>query len=707
MAGVSVVETNQSSSLPTRPRRVRSRRWKIGVGVAAFFVALFIAVPWFLSTEYVRSRLEAGLSDALGTGVRIEQYSLGWVSGGELGAVEVDNPPGFDPEHPAISLRGARFDVSVLSLLWGRMSVEATVEGLELRVQQKVDGSSNIEALLAGGPEVDVQMPPEREEEPSESGDPGGRQFDGLRLDIEVIDGRVDIEHEEHGLLESLRGVQVQLKKEYGADVRMTVSSRLHRPDSEVAGKIDVDVDVDPSLTRPVQANLALVGIDLARYRPLLSAFVPPGDVEAFAGLLGGSTQVLFDLEANSLRTEGNLNIERPHLSGPLFSGMDIRGEHWVVSPNLLIQLADGDEPPVLKTEELRVDLGFLAVRGMSQSTASDLSGGGAAFGMRFDVDLQALGQLGGPIPALLGEKPGRIEGSIALPVQEGATLADLGEDVLHRLVLDGTVRMDGFDLHDHEVGAVVGEFGLESGKIVAGLRSEVAGGPASLSLRVNALDMETLPCEATLSWSGGQLAAASVPVVRYLVPALAGADAGLDFQSGLSCEVTLRGPAIPQSDDAVGWLGAWNGGGALNFSNAGFTPSAEIAPLFELAGSSGKLSFREISTKFTLADGFLVTDALEFTRKAKGVVLAGRTSLAGAIDYRIDLSGELQRHRDGRKVLDALGGAMPEISLGGTLDAPQLQLPDMVQGLLQGGVEKAVDNVLKKNLNKLFRDRR
>jgi hypothetical protein len=95
------------------------------------------------------------------------------------------------------------------------------------------------------------------------------------------------------------------------------------------------------------------------------------------------------------------------------------------------------------------------------------------------------------------------------------------------------------------------------------------------------------------------------------------------------------------------------------------------------------------VATDFTLADGFLSAEALELAHKDGGIVLRGRTGLDGSVDYAIDISKELARHHDSQKVLDALGGSVPAITLRGTLGAPQVALPDLAQGLLQKGVDR------------------
>jgi hypothetical protein len=70
-----------------------------------------------------------------------------------------------------------------------------------------------------------------------------------------------------------------------------------------------------------------------------------------------------------------------------------------------------------------------------------------------------------------------------------------------------------------------------------------------------------------------------------------------------------------------------------------------------------------------------------------------------------MDFASLLQGHKDGEKVLKALGGSLPGAKLGGTVDAPKLGLPDLgdvatklleQQGkeLLEGGIKKGLEGL-------------
>ena len=61
--------------------------------------------------------------------------------------------------------------------------------------------------------------------------------------------------------------------------------------------------------------------------------------------------------------------------------------------------------------------------------------------------------------------------------------------------------------------------------------------------------------------------------------------------------------------------------------------------------------------------------------------------NLFGTVDYALDFASLLAGHKDGDRVLAALGGKLPGARLTGSLDAPKLRLPDLGElatGLLE-----------------------
>ena len=71
-----------------------------------------------------------------------------------------------------------------------------------------------------------------------------------------------------------------------------------------------------------------------------------------------------------------------------------------------------------------------------------------------------------------------------------------------------------------------------------------------------------------------------------------------------------------------------------------------------------------------------------------------------------MDFASLLKGHKDGEKVLAALGGKLPGAKLGGTVDAPQLGLPevgDLATKLLEQQGKHLLEGGIKKGLEGLF----
>ena len=59
------------------------------------------------------------------------------------------------------------------------------------------------------------------------------------------------------------------------------------------------------------------------------------------------------------------------------------------------------------------------------------------------------------------------------------------------------------------------------------------------------------------------------------------------------------------------------------------------------------------------------------------------------------------------RPLLEVLGGKIPPITLRGTLDAPRLNMPDLVQQALDQGLQRAADKLLEKGLDRIFKKKK
>jgi hypothetical protein len=125
-----------------------------------------------------------------------------------------------------------------------------------------------------------------------------------------------------------------------------------------------------------------------------------------------------------------------------------------------------------------------------------------------------------------------------------------------------------------------------------------------------------------------------------------------------------------------------------------------------QLTGESGKLSFHDLSTKFRIAEGFVETSLMKLSAKGRDFGIAGRTSLAGGIDYTIDVRDVLRQHSDGRKILEYLGDTPVGAKLAGTLAAPALAMPDfgkLAEDALRAGLEQEARKAIEKEAGGLL----
>ncbi|MEM7205244.1 MAG: AsmA-like C-terminal region-containing protein [Planctomycetota bacterium] len=696
----------------TRPRRL-PRLLKILAILLGVLIALLLLAPLVLSTSWVRGKIERGLQDAMGTGVAVEQLGLSWFSGLSLGPLAIDNPAGFPQDRKAVRLESARGDVSLLSLLTGKLDVDATVEGLSVRVWQKTDGTTNLLALQPDGGGVEVRTSDD-DPQTSESEIPTG-VLDNLRLDLKLVDATIEIAHETEGLLESLRDVNATIHKEYGgSEIQLRIDAELDRPTGEDSGRLSVEVAADASLKKPLIADLDVLGLDLARYQPLVSALMGKDQVTALAGVVGGNARATVNLQSQEVRLQGDLAVDAPHFAGPLFAGLDVAAPRWSFEPDVEIAMAEDGAPPKIEASGLRVDLGFATLSGLAAEPAKALIGGRDALGVAFTVDLGAVLKMGGPIPAELADAAGAVDGKLALAVTPDAFDPEqLAAKFLDLFAAQIEAKVDHLSIQGHRVEGLTASLALDAGQASIQAQGTAGGGPLTLAMQVDPTDRATWPSELTLAWKDADVLAPSVELLRYAVPLLAGldTDAALDFQSKISTELSLSGPLLAGDAEWLAWLNHWRGEGDLALANGAFTPAGALQPLLQLAGESGKIKFDDLNTHFQLAQGFVETSLMKFGKKAAEFGVTGKTGLDGSIEYAIDISSALAQHRDGRKVLEALGGNVPKATLGGTLDAPQFVMPDvgqLVQGALQGAVEKAADDLLQqglqKGLNQLFK---
>lgn len=687
-------------------------------------LALFVGLlPTLLSLSVFKPHVEDALSESLGVPVTVASYRLGWAGGASIEGLTVAQPPGFPAERPLLTLERASFDIGWLGLIRGDVDIAGEVRGLSVLVYQRKDGSVNVDRLDGSG----ASSPHGGSSGSSNTVHVGANTtLERLRANLALRDITIDVVHEERGVIESIRRLQGTIDKRAGStDFKFQLSAELAGPDaSKPPGKLQVDADVDGAMQRPLEIQLTSAGFDFARYRPLVDAALGSDALAALDGVLDGTVKIRVE-NLDTAFVSGALTVTDPHLAGALVQGMDVRATRWVINPNLQFALGSSEAAKTTDLSGFSVDLGVVKLRGVPRADANAafasnaaLASGGAV-GIDFDVDLQALGQLGGPIPAMLKEQAGTVRGRATLALPAGGQVpADVMKFITEALVLDATVEVPALALGgDTSLGALVLRASMVGGKVTATLApgATVNGGAFGLTADLD-LAQATWPTTLTLGVTEAQLTGAAVRLLQYAVPLFAGLaqqqHVQLDGKGTLA--VQFGGPAKPTAEESwLQWLNRWSGSGRVALAEGSVMPAPPFATLMQWLdpAGGGRFAFDAIGTEFTLRQGSIDTGLVKLDGKAKKLQLSGSTNLDGRLDHRFDMLGLLAGHKDGDKVLAHLQGQRLGASIVGTLAAPQVALPDMQKVLLDAAragaeaeVKKQADDLLKKGLDSLFK---
>lgn len=695
-------ETPSQAPMPRRRSRL-SRVLRVGVVLAIVLVGLVLAIPTILSMDWARKRFESEASAALGTEVKIGGYSFGWFSGLEVHDVAIANPKGFEGDDQLFEMRSLRGDASLVSALRGRYSVEGQIEGLALRVIQREDGTTNLGELLGVRP-GDGTAPP-----PSESGGstdvPDGADLANMRLDLQLRDSFIEVVHETNGVLERLEHVEARIAKDWGTNVvRLQFACDLARPNGGTPGRLELVVDAQPDPHAPLEARLRAVDLDLARYRPIVATFLPADQITAFAGVVTANTQVSGRPD-EALTVEGAVDIVEPHFAGPLFGGLDLGAPRWTLDPAMTIGMPANGNAMALDFSKLAADLGFLKVNGLPTTDSRA--------GVGFALDVAALAARGGVMPAELRDSGTRLDGEFRMPLAADLAGGDVGA-LVSALVLQATLTIDKLDVGGQELGGVSAKLGLDAGRLaVEATSGKYGGGPLNLSLVADATKLDSLPLRVSLDLDGAQIGEQAVTALQYVFPLAAGissatggeAPVGLDGRLGLHLELT--GPGIPGAgQDTLAWLDGWAGKGRVGLTEGKLRPAAALSELLQLSGGKSELEFQSFSNEFRIANGFVETLGAKLDAKGRAFGLTGRTGLAGALDWTIDVKNLLADHKDGKKVMQYLGDDPIGAALKGTLDAPTLAMPpldEILKQAVQRAVEKGAGDLLQKEAGGLL----
>lgn len=700
----------------SRPRRRLGKVLLLAIGIpVGLLAALVVLAPYSLGLAAVRQSVAERLSKRLAAPVRIESMGWSWRNGVSVGGVEIGNPPGFPQDRPALRLKAARLDLSLSTLFGGRVrgDLDGEVDGLEAYVEQNADGQTNLQALAqhggAGG---------------SDGSNGGGtgkdrlRGLDRMRLDIALRDSRVEIRRDGQ-LLEALTELGGALRKDHGErQFALELQTKLLPLAGAEPGHLAVHAKADPT-TGAADAGLELQSVDLHRFLPLVATFAP-GKLETLAGIANGDVKLAWR-GPDDLSVSGQLRVVDPVVGGPAFDGATLQAPEWHMSPAVTLAPGTGGAARRVTTDGFVVDLGFLQVTGLAPDAAVPALPDGSRPNFRWHLDTDGLGALMQRLPSWLQVRGGRWNGTanvpldavLATPQQATNLVRGQFELLVDHLAVAGA-PLDG--------AAITGTMAGGKLDIATAPTMKLSGGGFTLTCNVDTNDLASLPCELSVRLDGGHLSGSAVALLAYAVPLLAGLDADTAQLAGL-CDLELRlaGPARPgEGESWLALLNRWSGDGKVGLRQASVAPAGPLAgllaplgPVNQLLGAqaslgdTGRLAIDGFAAPFHFAAGAVETRAAKWLAKGKTIGLSGKARLDGGLDYAIDLSALLRGHKDGEKVLAALGGSLPAANLGGTLTAPSLGLPDLsnvAQKLLETELKQRGTDLLQRELEKLLK---
>lgn len=675
-------------------------------------VALVLLAPHVVAFDFVRTQVESELTRELGAPCHIGRLGFSWFSGVAVRDLRIDNPDGFSRERPALQLRRAAGDVGLWSLWHGDFVLTGELDGFEAFVEQRADGTTNFESIG-------------RSHDGTVDGDNHGGGGDEpqtadvrsllarLRLDLQVRDARIEIRRDGQ-LLEAMRALTCTVRKELGASQAHVDFDAQLAPlqpggaDGRLGTKLQCDLD-----TKTVDGVLTASGVVLQRYAPLLQSFAP-GQLTQCEGTVNGTVRVRGG--AAGVQLGGELVVAAPRLAGPALRGMAIHGERWSLTPELSAQFV-GDRTDC-DLSRCALDLGWLRLRG-APSPAGAPTGTVRLHG---ELDVAAMAAFGGPMPTWLRDGGSKLALDVDVPTAVLRSEFDL-QTLLGQLA--ATARFDASELRAYGFTArglaLTGSLRDGALALQLGDGASLDGGALSLSMRAP-LTQEA-PAQLQLRWRNGELRGPVTQGLRYVVPLFAGLDADTAaLQGRLDFGASLQGPVRPHGDETwLQWLDRWAGDGDVALRQVAFAPASQLGTLLQPVGTAfgptatlgrtqnGKalLAIDDLKAPFRFAAGAITLQATQWLAQGKRIGLSGSTRLDGTLDFGFDLSDLLRGHRDGDRVLQALGGSLPPALLRGTIDAPALALPDLqtvLARVLTNEVLEQGTGLLQRELDRLLR---
>ncbi|MCB9884198.1 MAG: hypothetical protein H6838_01835 [Planctomycetes bacterium] len=706
------------------PPKKRRRFWRVFWVLLVLFALLILALPHAIALDFVRVEAQANLSQALGVPCRIDRIGFSWFSGVGVQGVEISNPPGFSREQPCLRLARIGGDISLSKALSGRIDFGGSVDGLEIRIEEDAAGNTNFATLFGSSVEVhsgstSEPRPGGRPRQPTTTpkGDkPQVQGLERLQFDLRLREALLEIRRN-GALVEAVSNISCNAQKTFDSKkVTLDLTADLQpTATSPQLGQLAVKVDADVT-TQDLDFMFSAAGLDLSRYHPLVAAFLP-GQLTELAGLVDGTLTARVSGDG-AVSVDGNLTVREPRLAGPLVRGMHIASDRWVIAPTLSVASATTEGLQHVVTDRFDADFGCVRLRGVGQEERQTLLGDARLLAFRCEADLDALAAFGGPMPSWLAGTKGRTECVIGIP----PSLQQLGiEELQRQIVVVGTASSERLAVQGYEFTGLGLSSSLRGGRleVTTTQDSKLNRGPLTATLTAEFGDAGRRPATLRLAWTDGQLGAPATGLLRHLVPLLTGLDAeAADLRGIGELQFEATGPsAFAPGQNWLQLLDDWSADGHLALRETSFAPAPALRGLLQPLGAAlgdaatlgdgNRLAIDAFRCEFRMDKGHVTTKLGEWLAHGQKIGLKSSVGLDGKLACDIDFSGLLAAHKDGARVLAALGGSLPAANLGGTLDAPTLGLPDLAAAVRQAAtkeLEKKGGDLLKRGLDELLK---
>ncbi len=135
------------------------------------------------------------------------------------------------------------------------------------------------------------------------------------------------------------------------------------------------------------------------------------------------------------------------------------------------------------------------------------------------------------------------------------------------------------------------------------------------------------------------------------------------------------------------------------------FAPMGQLSAL--LPPNASTLDF---TSDYSIRDGAVATSLAKLSSAGRDYGFSGKVLLDGTLDYNLDVKAWFKGHRDGERILKALGNTQVIANLRGTVDAPRLALPRFEQlaaEALRNTLQERAQTELQKALDRFLRRRK